>query len=56
MAFVNAAAWISPREGHHPDPNVGFNRCRVSYTTHTIANLSNNDFICVAKADALLTE
>jgi len=55
MAFVNAVAWIAHREGHHPDLRLGFNRCEISYTTHAIAGLSENDFICAAKVDALLT-
>ncbi len=53
MAFVNAAAWISHREDHHPDMMVGYNECRVSYVTHAIDGLSENDFICAAKLDAL---
>ena len=53
MAFVNAAAWVSHREDHHPDMLVGYNRCRVSYVTHAIGGLSENDFICAAKLDAL---
>lgn len=53
MAFVNALAWISHREGHHPDLYVGYNQCRVTYTTHDIGGLSENDFICAAKCDAL---
>ena len=36
MAFVNAAAWVSHREDHHPDMLVGYNQCRVSYITHAI--------------------
>jgi 4a-hydroxytetrahydrobiopterin dehydratase len=54
MAFVNALAWISHREDHHPDLKVGYNQCRVEYWTHAIGGLSENDFICAAKADALL--
>ncbi len=54
MAFVNATAWISHREDHHPDLEVGYNTCRVCYTTHAINGLSENDFICAAKIDALL--
>jgi len=54
MAFVNATAWISHREDHHPDLAVGYNQCVVSYTTHAIGGLSRNDFICAAKIDALL--
>ena len=54
MAFVNASAWVSHREDHHPDLDVGYNKCRVLYTTHAINGLSENDFICAAKIDALL--
>ncbi|MDA8383218.1 MAG: 4a-hydroxytetrahydrobiopterin dehydratase [Betaproteobacteria bacterium] len=54
MAFVNATAWISHREDHHPDLEVGYNRCQVRYMTHAIGGLSENDFICAAKIDALL--
>ncbi|OGA11874.1 MAG: 4a-hydroxytetrahydrobiopterin dehydratase [Betaproteobacteria bacterium RIFCSPHIGHO2_12_FULL_69_13] len=53
MAFVNALAWISHREDHHPDLSVGYNQCRVEYSTHAIGGLSENDFICAAKCDAL---
>jgi 4a-hydroxytetrahydrobiopterin dehydratase len=55
MAFVNAIAWISHREDHHPDLAVGYNRCRVEYTTHAINGLSENDFICAAKIDTIFT-
>jgi 4a-hydroxytetrahydrobiopterin dehydratase len=53
MAFVNAAAWISHREDHHPDMTVGYGKCRVEYWTHAIDGLSENDFICAAKLDKL---
>jgi 4a-hydroxytetrahydrobiopterin dehydratase len=53
MAFVNALAWISHREDHHPDLQVGYNKCRVEYATHSIGGLSDNDFICAAKCDQL---
>lgn len=54
MAFVNAVAWIAQRENHHPDLQVGYATCRVTYTTHAIGGLSENDFICAAKVEALL--
>ena len=54
MAFVNAVAWIAHVEDHHPDLEVGYSRCVISYSTHAIAGLSENDFICAAKVDALL--
>jgi 4a-hydroxytetrahydrobiopterin dehydratase len=53
MAFVNAVAWISHREDHHPELVVGYNKCRVEYWTHAIDGLSENDFICAAKCDAI---
>ncbi len=56
IAFVNASAWISHREDHHPDLAVGFNQCKVSYATHSIGGLSCNDFICAAKLDALVED
>ena len=54
MAFVNALAWISHAEDHHPDLALSYGRCGVRYNTHTVAGLSINDFICAAKADALV--
>lgn len=53
MTFVNAVAWISHRQGHHPDLSVGYDTCRVEYITHAIDGLSESDFICAAKIDAL---
>jgi 4a-hydroxytetrahydrobiopterin dehydratase len=53
MAFVNAVAWISNVENHHPDMEVGYDYCLIKYTTHAIKGLSKNDFICAAKIDSL---
>ncbi len=53
MSFVNAVAHIANLEDHHPDLEVGYNYCRISYTTHAIGGLSENDFICAAKIDLL---
>lgn len=55
MAFVNALAWVAHQEDHHPDLEVGYNRCTVRYHTHAVNGLSLNDFICAAKIDALLS-
>jgi 4a-hydroxytetrahydrobiopterin dehydratase len=54
IAFVNAVAWISHSQNHHPDLEVSYNSCRVRYSTHAIGGLSENDFICAAKVEALL--
>ena len=51
IAFVNASAWVSHREDHHPDLEVGYNRCQVRFSTHSVGGLSENDFICAAKLE-----
>ena len=54
MAFVNAVAWIAHREHHHPDMTVGYAKVTVALSTHSVSGLSENDFICAAKIDALM--
>lgn len=53
IAFVNALAWMANREDHHPDLSVHYDRCVVRYSTHDVGGLSENDFICAARAEAL---
>ncbi len=53
MSFVNALAHIANIEDHHPDLEVGYNYCRVQFTTHSIKGLSENDFIVAAKIDRI---
>lgn len=55
MSFVNALAHIANVEDHHPDLAIGYNYCRVRYSTHAVGGLSENDFICAAKIDAIAT-
>ena len=47
-------AWMCHVEDHHPELNVQFDRCRVRFSTHSAGGISTNDFICAAKADALV--
>ncbi len=54
MGFVNAVAFIANREDHHPEMEVAYKTCQVRYSTHAIGGLSENDFICAAKIEALL--
>ena len=53
MSFVNALAHIANTEDHHPDLEVGYDYCRVTFSTHAIGGLSENDFICAAKMDRI---
>ncbi len=54
LAFVNALAFIAHQEDHHPDLEVYYDHCLIRYSTHTVRGLSENDFICAAKINALL--
>ncbi|KDA54232.1 pterin-4-alpha-carbinolamine dehydratase [Thermoanaerobaculum aquaticum] len=54
IAFVNAVAWISHQQDHHPLMEVGYKTVRVVYWTHAISGLSENDFICAARVSGLL--
>jgi len=53
IAFVNAVAWIAHREDHHPDLAVGYDRCDVTWSTHSAGGVTLNDAICAAKIERL---
>lgn len=55
MLFINATAFICEQEGHHPDAKFSYNYCEVAFTSHELGGLSENDFICAAKVNALLS-
>ena len=54
MSFVNAVAHIANQEDHHPDLVVSYNKCGVTFSTHDAGGLTENDFICAARVDALV--
>jgi len=60
LAFVNAIAYIIHSEDHHPELVVTYNRCVVKFDTHSVnggrGGISENDFICAAKIDALFKQ
>ena len=49
LGFVNAIGWMANQQDHHPDLEVGYNRCTVRWSTHDVGGLSMNDFICAAR-------
>jgi 4a-hydroxytetrahydrobiopterin dehydratase len=55
MAFVNALAFIAHRLDHHPDLSVHYNKCVVRFSTHAVQGISETDFECASRADALLS-
>ncbi len=54
IAFVNAVAWVAHQENHHPDLEIGYNKCVIRFQTHAVMGLTENDFICAAKIDELI--
>ncbi len=54
IAFVNGVALIAHVTDHHPDLSVHFNRCVVRYNTHDVGGLSDTDFECATRIEALL--
>ena len=54
VEMANLAAWLGNRQGHHPDIAFGWGYCEVRFTTHAAGGLTENDFICAARLNALL--
>ena len=54
IAFVNALAYVANQEDHHPDLEVSYGKCRVSFTTHDAGGLTKNDFICASRVNGLI--
>ena len=54
IKFVNSLAEMVHQENHHPALHVTYKNCVVSYQTHSASGaISQNDFICAAKANAV---
>lgn len=54
ISFVNALAFVANTLDHHPDLSVHYNRCVVRFSTHSLQGISDADFECAARADALV--
>ena len=53
IAFVNAVAAIAQREDHHPDLSVHYDKCAVTWSTHSAGGVTENDIVCAAQVDNL---
>lgn len=54
IAFVNALAFVAHRLDHHPDLSVHYGKCVVRFSTHSVQGISETDFECASRTDALL--
>ncbi|MBI5498670.1 MAG: 4a-hydroxytetrahydrobiopterin dehydratase [Deltaproteobacteria bacterium] len=49
MSFVGRVGELAEQEGHHPDIAFGWGYSTVTFWTHKIGGLHENDFIMAAK-------
>jgi 4a-hydroxytetrahydrobiopterin dehydratase len=54
--FANRVAELAEQQGHHPDIAFGWGYCTVSFQTHAINGLHDNDFIMAAKVNEIIHE
>jgi len=53
QVFCNQVGDLAEQEGHHPDIKLGWGYCTVTFQTHKIRGLHENDFIMAAKVNGL---
>lgn len=53
LAFVERVGALAEEEDHHPEITFGWGYARVTFWTHKIKGLHENDFIMAAKVNAL---
>jgi 4a-hydroxytetrahydrobiopterin dehydratase len=53
LDFANQVGEIAEQEGHHPIITLTWGRATVTWYTHKITGLHENDFIMAAKTDEL---
>ena len=51
LAFTNRMGKIAEEEGHHPVIGLTWGRATVTWYTHKVKGLHQNDFIMAAKTD-----
>lgn len=53
LAFVNKVGALAETEDHHPDITFGWGYADVTFYTHKIKGLHENDFIMAAKVNGI---
>ena len=55
LAFTNEVGRIAEAAGHHPTLLTEWGKVTVTWWTHAIAGLHQNDFVMAARTDELLS-
>ncbi len=54
LGFVNTVGKLAEKDNHHPNIFMyGWNKVKITLTTHNIDGLSDNDFILASKIDRI---
>ena len=53
IKFTNQVAKLAEEEDHHPEILLEWGKVTVTWWSHKIKGLHNNDFICASKTDLL---
>lgn len=56
VAFIQAVAEVAEDQDHHPDIFNRYKHVTLTFSTHSVGGLSENDFILAAKIDRLHRE
>jgi len=56
LRFINAVGYWAEQLQHHPDFEVGYNRCALRLTTHDAGGLTEKDFHLASMIDSLTPE
>jgi len=51
LEFAYSLGKTAELENHHPDLFIGWRRVKVTFSTHAIKGLSQNDFVMAAKSE-----
>ncbi|MGF1770801.1 4a-hydroxytetrahydrobiopterin dehydratase [Vibrio wakamikoensis] len=55
-AFSNQVAELAEEEFHHPTITLEWGKVTVTWWSHSIKGLHQNDFICAAKCDGFIAQ
>jgi len=54
ISFVNAVAYLSNLQNHHPELHITFNQCRIELTTHDANGVTEKDYKLALEINKLL--
>ncbi|MBP7217291.1 MAG: 4a-hydroxytetrahydrobiopterin dehydratase, partial [Candidatus Omnitrophica bacterium] len=51
--FVDMVSLVAQEQGHHPSLTLGYNKVKITFSTHAAGGLTENDFIMAKLVDEL---